>query len=68
MFPLIYDHQSDFLRLPIYYSQWYTSDRISVAATVREQRKSIVQRKMGTQGRSEYKYLAKWKETNGSEH
>ena len=29
-----------------------------VAATVREQRKNLVQRKMGTQGRSEYKYLA----------
>ena len=35
------------------YILWYISDQISVAATVREQRKSIVQRKMGTQGRSE---------------
>ena len=28
-------------------------DQISVAGTVHEQRKNIVQRKMGTQGRSE---------------
>ena len=66
MFPLIYDHQSDFQGLSKN-SQWYRA-QVSVAATVREQRKNLVQRKMGTQGRSEYKYLANWKETNVSEH